>query len=263
MNQEQVKDKLLQIDENVPDFTITFSGKKSKKVNGLYYPERKEIIIHNKNFEYDDSLMYTAIHEFAHHIQFSRSPEANSARAHNNDFWDIFHRLLFSAEENGLYKNIFRTDERFIELTERIKNNYIGTNADLMKEFGQLLVEAMRLCEIYNISFDDYVDRELKIHRNEAKNIVKIQTMDVNPKIGFENMKTVANIKDPGVRIEAEEAFIEGKTPDMIKALYLSKPEEEDTLDKLLKEKDRIISNIEKMTVRLTEIENKIDEQWG
>jgi hypothetical protein len=36
MNQEQVKEKLFQLNKNVEDFSLLFSGKKSRKVNGLY-----------------------------------------------------------------------------------------------------------------------------------------------------------------------------------------------------------------------------------
>ena len=51
MNQDQVKEKLLEIESDVQDFKVILSGKKSKKVNGLYNPEKMEIIIHNKNFD--------------------------------------------------------------------------------------------------------------------------------------------------------------------------------------------------------------------
>ena len=64
MNQDQVKERLLQLEQVKTDFMVTFSGKNSKKVDGLYYPDKREIIIHNQNFVDDNQLMYTAIHEF-------------------------------------------------------------------------------------------------------------------------------------------------------------------------------------------------------
>ncbi|MBP5449726.1 MAG: hypothetical protein J6Y01_06370, partial [Spirochaetales bacterium] len=78
MNQDQIKAKLCEIMKPDVDFTLVLSGKASKKVNGLYYPEKKEIVLHNRNFDradgtVDDNLMmYTAIHEFAHHIRAIR-----------------------------------------------------------------------------------------------------------------------------------------------------------------------------------------------
>ena len=67
MNQDQLADKLRTL-ADVPPFTLVFSGKKSKKVDGLYKPAEREILIHNKNMSGDSDLIYTAIHEFAHHI---------------------------------------------------------------------------------------------------------------------------------------------------------------------------------------------------
>ena len=46
MNQTQVKELLLQLKEDVEEFSVIFSGKKSKKVDGLYKPDSREIIIH-------------------------------------------------------------------------------------------------------------------------------------------------------------------------------------------------------------------------
>ena len=110
MNQDQVKTKLLELDKSVEDFTITFSGKKSKKVDGLYKPDIREIILHTENFGNDNQLIYTAIHEFAHHIQFTKSSIPISIRAHTNKFWNIFHNLLFDAESKGIYENVFKKD---------------------------------------------------------------------------------------------------------------------------------------------------------
>ena len=53
MNVDQLKEKLLMLEPNAGDFLLVFSGKTSKKVHGLYKPETKEIIIHNKNFNED------------------------------------------------------------------------------------------------------------------------------------------------------------------------------------------------------------------
>jgi len=38
-----------------------------------------------------------------------------------------------------------------------------------MKEFGSLLVEALELCEKHQASFEDYVERELSLHRTQAQ----------------------------------------------------------------------------------------------
>lgn len=262
MNQEQVIEKLLQLEMDVDNFSVTFTGKKSKKVDGLYKPEKHEIIIHNKNFNDDNALIYTAIHEFAHHIQFTRSSAPISARAHTSRFWDIFHKLLFIAEKKNIFINIFKKEERFIELTRKLKEQFLSTNGRLMKEFGKLLMEAYELCREYCVSFEDYVDRELQLHRSTAKTLIKLNSFNINPEIGYENMKIVASIRDPEERGLAEEAFSEGKSPDMVKTLFLSNSQNkpDDPLDYLLQKKERLLKNIERLKLELENIEKQIEE---
>ncbi|MBN1759374.1 MAG: hypothetical protein JW863_13690 [Chitinispirillaceae bacterium] len=227
-------------------------------MDGLYHPENREIIIHNKNFEDDNSLMYTAIHEFAHHVQFTESSIPVSARAHTNHFWNIFHHLLFLAEDKGIYNNVFKTDTKFVELTKKIKDNFVNVDAQLMKDFGKFLLEAFELCLEKHLSFDDYVDRELQLHRNTAKTLIKIHSKDINPEIGYENMKIVANIREDFERERAEAAFLEGRTPDMVRAEFKAKEKPDNKVDYLLHERDRIEKTIEKLTVKLAQIEQQI-----
>ncbi len=258
MNQDQVKEILLKLDNSVGDFSVVFSGKKSNKVDGLYKPESREILIHNKNFPDDNPLIYTAIHEFAHHIHLSGSHGVVSARAHTGKFWEIFHRLLYLAEEKGIYSNIFRKDDRFVRLTEKIKEKYLNVDARLMKELGALLLEALNLCLEHHASFDDYVDRELKLHRRAAKSIINIHSRDINPDIGYENMKIVARVSDSDEMRRAEEAFLKGDSPDMVVQEYISKKVPEDMLDRLLYEKTRTEESIERLKKKLSGIEEKI-----
>ncbi len=260
MNQEQVKSRLQKLERDIPEFYVTFTGKTSKKVDGLYKPDTKEIIIHNKNHEDDNSLIYTAIHEFAHHIQFSRSPVPISSKSHTNKFWDIFHKLLFKAEEKGIFINIFTQDEKFIALTNKIKEKFLIKNGHLMKEFGQLLQEAQKMCFEKHVSFDDYVDRALGLHRTTAKSIMKIYDMNINPEIGYENMKTVASIKDNLTRAKAQDAFLEGDSPDMVMAEYTARKKPMDTLEFLVDEKDRLEKSIARMAIKLAELERRIED---
>lgn len=260
MNQEQVRELLLRLDPKADDFTVTFTGKTSRKVDGLYYPDRKEIIIHNKNFTDDSQLVYTAIHEFAHHLHHTRSSSPVPMRSHTNRFWDIFHRLLFLAEEKGVYANIFRTDARFIDLTRKIREEYLSVNGGLMKELGGLLIEAAGLCEACNACFDDYVDRELLLPRSTAKVLMKLREKDIAPGIGYENMKTVARINDEDARADAMRAFINGETPDMVRAEFLARPKNGDELGALLSERDRIENTIGTLTRKLARIERRIQD---
>ncbi len=260
MNTDQVKAKLFELDGDVVDFTVIFSGKASKKVDGLYHPNTKEMILHNKNFENDDQLMYTAIHEFAHHIQFTRLTVPSTTRAHNNSFWNIFHKLLNDAESKGIYNNIFRSDDRFIAITKRVKEKFMTVNGNLVKEFGNLLMEAHALCVECNACFDDFVDRELGLHRAHAKTMMKMKALDIRPEIGYENMKTVARIRDEEERKDAEKAFFTGFSPDMVKAQFASKDQPESRMSFLMEERDRIEKTIERLVVKIADLEKQIEE---
>ena len=58
---EQIKKALLSLRKTEHDFSVILSGKKSRKVHGLYKPDTREIVIHNRNFKNDNEMMYTAI----------------------------------------------------------------------------------------------------------------------------------------------------------------------------------------------------------
>lgn len=69
MTNEKIKEVLLSLEKAGIDFSVTQTGKTSKKVNGLYAPATFEIFLHNKNFATENELIYTAIHEYAHHLK--------------------------------------------------------------------------------------------------------------------------------------------------------------------------------------------------
>ncbi|MFP4268836.1 MAG: hypothetical protein ACLFQW_12635 [Spirochaetaceae bacterium] len=262
MNNEQIKEKLLQIENPAADFSVVLSGKGSKKVNGLYKPEEGEIVIHNKNFTNDNLLMYTAIHEYAHHLHFCSPDPPKSARSHTRRFWSILHSLLIRAEEIGVYRSIFEEDERFIELTRRIKEQFITTHGSIMKELGRVLAEAKRLCAETGTRFEDYVERVLQIERSETTHLLRVGESDLPEEIGYENMKFLSRVKEPQEREEALQQLQGGATPDMLKERFnRSKSDEsQDPQERLLKEKERILKNMEKLTHRLEEIDRELEE---
>lgn len=264
MNQDQVKEALLSIEANVGYFAVVFSGKSSKKVHGLYKPETREIVIHNRNFATENALMYTAIHEFAHHVHAERSAVPISSRSHTTAYWSILHRLLARAEELGVYRNLFETVAEFRELTREIREHYLAGNGRLMKEFGALLVQAAALCEKHEMSFDDYVDRELGLHRTVARSVVKMHTLDLPPEIGYENMRTLAGVADDAKREQARDAFLAGESPDTVKAaLSPVGHRQEDPLEALRREKRRIERMMGSLSRKLSDIERRMAELEG
>lgn len=259
MNQNELKAILQYIKPGIPDFTLIFSGKMSKKIDGLYHPEKQEIIIHNKNFTEDNPLIYTAIHELAHHIQFSDPEVELTSRSHTVLFWDIFHKLLQVAEEQGIYINIFRKDLRFSNLTRKIKNDFLHTNGRLIKDFGKILIEALDLCQQNHANFEDYIDRELGLNRSSAKAMMKVYAMDINPEIGFDSMKVVSSISDPVKRAEAEQSIADGMSIDMVKQ-SIKGVEKSESVEKLLGMKKRIEKSIHGLQQKLADLEIRIEE---
>lgn len=265
MNNEQIKQTLLSIQDSSIEFTVTMSGKASKKVNGLYNPESKEIILHNKNFQNDNQLIYTAIHEYTHHILNEELLEKTeglgkmkSARSHTTAFWARFHDLLEIAEKKGFYKLSLDSSPELQALTEKIKKEFVEKNARLMSEFGSLLLQAHELCIKENIRYEDYIDRVLQMPRNEAKQIAKISSTNLKPELGFENMKMLAKIGNNEKREQAQEQLLQGKSPDSVKSFVRTKPQVLDIKIELLKEKNRIEKTIDQLSNRLDEINSNL-----
>ncbi|MGA2642132.1 MAG: hypothetical protein ABSG21_14665 [Spirochaetia bacterium] len=260
MNNDQIKKVLLSLRKTAHDFTVILSGKKSSKVHGLYKPDTREIIIHNRNFTNDNELMYTAIHEYAHHLQFTTSATPLSVRTHTTAFWNLLHTLLFEAEEKGIYTNPFETIEEFRALTRQIRTRFLEGSGTLMKELGKLLVQAHELCEKHGTSYPDYLDRVLALPRTSANVIVKSHTLDLDPRVGFENMRSLVAIRDERARGKAQDELRAGHSPDMVKAKYGSTAAVKNPRDALQAERERIEKTIERMKMRLKEIEKRIAE---
>ena len=257
MNQDQVKEVLLQIEESGLEFSVTFTGKASKKVNGLYKSDTHEILLHNKNFSVDNELLYTAIHEYTHH-RLCELDGTRSGRVHTQRFWSYFHRLLQKAEEKGLYKIAMEESPELLELTDTIRTTIMAEDGKLMKELGRLLSKARVLCKQAGVRYEDYIDRVLCLPRASAATIEKIHAFDVKPELGYEAMKVVANISNPDKRAAAEELFLHNNSPAFVRDSVKTKPQDEDPRRKLENEKRRIERTIISLQARLSELENTL-----
>jgi len=265
MNQDKIKEKLLAIEDAPLEFSLIFSGKKSKKVNGLYKPAAREIIIHNRNFLTDDTgqnlLLYTAIHEYAHHLHACSRGGTLSARAHNPEFWAIFHDLLEKAEAKKIYKDVFKVSPELLKLTELIRVKYLKNNGELVKEMGKHLLKAHELCTGIGVRFEDYVDRMLRIPRAAANTAMRMFEYDIAPEVGADNMRFLAGIKDGDERKAAQTALIKGKSPDTVKIQVRGKEKADDPVLILEKEKERLERTIASLNKRLEEVKKELEKK--
>ena len=262
MNQDQVKDLLLQIDDDVEEFTLIFSGKTSRRVNGLYVPDSREIIIHNRNFENDNLLLYTAIHEFAHHVHITRSPVPIGSRSHTIEFRRIFHELLTIAEQKGLIRNLFETDQELAVLTEAIKKNMIGPQGELARKLGEAFVQAQEICTRKGYRFEDYIERVLQFDTSTARNLIRANSYNLPPALGYENMKLVASVGDADNRETLQASLMNGDSRDRAKSI-IRKTEEQDPMEKLLKEKKRVERTIDSLSKKLEQINMNLSRLEG
>lgn len=266
MENEKIKEILLDVENTQLDFTVIQTGKESKKVNGLYKIETHEILLHNKNFKSDNALIYTAVHEYTHHvlteelINETGNPMPPSVKVHTQKFWSRFSGLLEKAEQKGYYILGLEKSPELEKLTEDIRKNYLTANGKLMQEFGKLLSRAFQLCETADIRYEDYIDRVLCLPRTSAHDIMQLGAVQVNPALGYDNMKLVAKIRDPDKRAAAEEDFLSGKSRAAVQgSLKKSRADDEDDMKtKLEKEKSRLEKTIASLTSRLEMVEEKL-----
>jgi hypothetical protein len=258
MNQDQIKSMLLRLENTELEFSVTMTGKKSKKVNGLYKPDTREILLHNKNFDDDNQLVYTAIHEYAHHLQCEAEGVLRSAKSHTTAFWARFHGLLEKAEKAGVYRIGIEKSGELAKLTDEIRQKYLAENGKLMNELGKLLAKGHALCEGAGVRYEDWVDRVLCLPRVAAKTAVRVSSLDVNPSIGYEAMKIVASQPTPERRLDAERQFAARRSPDAVKINLARTPEDDDPKERLEKERRRLEKTIAMLKSRLDQVEQSL-----
>jgi hypothetical protein len=87
---------------------------------------------------------------------------------------------------------------------------------------------------------------------------VKVASLPLDPSIGFEGMRLVSAIRDPGDREAAQDALRSGKSPDYVRQEFKAKREDDDPAARLLREKARIERAILSLQARLEDVEGKL-----
>ncbi|MCR4714264.1 MAG: hypothetical protein K5751_07785 [Treponemataceae bacterium] len=255
MNNEQIKQLLLKIEKTDVDFTVTMTGKASKAVNGLYRPTTHEILLHNKNFTNENSLVYTAIHEYTHHLLTAadeRKAVSESKRTkHDSAFWSKMDDLIEVAVKQGVY--VRKRSEKLTRLIDEAKQ-IDREIAGLKKKLGSVLKEIHRISEEEGTRFEDVLTHDIRMQKTTAEKCIRASNVgkeDVGQDIQEVLSKTAnktANIKDA-----AETAVDDGKTVEQLKyAIQTTQKKPEDKREKLEKEKTRLEKTITSLNERLS-----------
>lgn len=250
MNQDQVKEQLLSLKVPCKDFSLVFSGKASKKVNGLYRPAFSTIVIHNRNFTNDNALMYTALHEFTHHIISCRGLVTGRSH-HPIAFWALFHSLLTLAIDAGVYKDPYLNDESLMKKRQEIFDLMKAQN-ELNRKLGVSLSEMATISMERGARLEDFLDRHARIPKKEAQSLMKLQYS-----LGLDDVRTegspslISTIVGQGEDMDqATEMAAKGCTIQQIKAACTQKkvidplldPGEDQTEEEHLERMEKILA---------------------
>ncbi|GHV93316.1 hypothetical protein AGMMS50268_38190 [Spirochaetia bacterium] len=257
MDQKTVRSKLKELHLCTTEFTMIFSGKKSAKVNGLYKCSTHEILIHNRNFTRDDGtcnenlLMYTAIHELAHHI-CNTELGVRGRRSHTQLFWSTFHDLLETAQEKGIYTLDVDADTRqYIDQARELSQKI----AALQRELGKVLKKINERCEQQGLRLDDVTDRELQLSRKTVLKSIAAYNENFPADIGVDIQE--ACVQKPNDREKILNGAAQGKSIMQLKRPPLSVL---DGLDRLTTEKKRLETTIRSLSLRLAEVVKQLEE---
>ncbi len=269
MNNEEIKSNLSKLFDCKTDFTVTQTGKKSSTVNGFYKPATCEIFLHNKNFTSTNKLMYTAVHEFTHHV-LTTEKGIKTTKCHSGIFWSTFYDFLDKAIQLGFYsRERSRQTKGLIENAKQLQKTII----EAQKSLGAVIRQINEACILNGERFEDVVEHDLQITRNKAKEYVRLEKTDCTNS----EMAKAVTAKDVMIQQAAQEAANEGKTVEQVKAIAKQKPNVDDDLgkkakvtdnglespEKLLREKERLKRTIEQLNDRLVQVEETLNSMTG
>lgn len=257
MTNEEIKSNLKKLFDCKEDFTVTQTGKKSNKVNGLYKSATHEILLHNLNFNTSNELMYTAVHEFTHHY-FTTEKDKKGGR-HNGLFWATFYDFLEKAISHGFYERT-RSEEtqKLIDEAKEIQKAII----DAQTKLGEALSKIIESCDRNNERTEDVIEHDLQITRNKSKEYLKMRNSDTN---SDEMAKVINSAKDVIIKAAAQKAADEGKTVEQVKQIAKTKPVDDDLEgpDQLRREKNRLENQIERLNDRLVQVKETLTSMEG
>jgi hypothetical protein len=232
-----------------------FSGKKSKRVNGSY---KRATFVDAEGKQNEQCLMFTAIHELAHHVMDAEKGNKGS-RSHTQDFWATFHGLLDIAGKKGVYHaEIDANTQKLIDDARDIS----GQIADLQRELGRVLLAIEESCRENGLRREDIIERKAQIGKQSSKMAAAAYVMG-DQGVGADIQAEAAKQRDNTKRVAVIAAGREGKSVVQAKKSAPPSTDEEDETATLLREKRRIEKTVESLTSRLEAINQRLITRGG
>lgn len=252
MDNEGIKQALLKLFPSKLDFSVTMTGKASSRVNGLYKPDTHEILLHNKNFKTENALMYTAIHEYTHHLvteELAASGLPLKGKCHDTNFWSKMDGLVDEAVRQGVY--VRKRSSRLAKLTEEARA-LDREVAEMKRKLGEKLREIQSLSDEEGERFEDVLAHDLRIQPGTARKCVDASLASVPDKaLGQDELELAASAKGEKAAAAAKE-LASGKSLRQAKAaMAANKPREEGAFERLKKEEARIEKTMAQLGQRL------------
>ena len=260
LNPGMLKRKLLQIQKVSEDFTIEYEGK-HKTIDGLYRPETCTIVIYDENHVDDNGIIYTALHELAHHVDITTSIKPRKKQLHNTRFKSIFYGMLNDAERKKLYINPYENNPMFLNMKFKL-DDLMTSIGDAKKRMGVLLQEVYELCVDNNMPFDDFMERQMQIDMKKAQHLLMLPSLSITvSKVCFDNHKILCSAKDERKRKKALVLLENDKSPAIVKETVKENDDPATTLDYLRKEREKLINELDRKSAKLEEIEAAITNE--
>jgi len=264
MTQEQTRENLLKLHKCKEKFSLSFSGKKNRRVNGLYFPADCKIVINNRNFEEGEAgsnrMFYTAMHELAHHIQRTEHGE-DKKRSHTKLFWSILDGLAGKAEELGLYR--FDAAPEIKALVDEAAQ-ISAEIAALQRKLGETLGKLHGACLRKGVRYEDVLKRKVKLSDRMETKLKKIAALPQLPAgTGFEMQEAIAAAKSEEQRDAAMRAASAGKSVAQAKQAAAGPKKEADEMETLVREQKRIKNTIATLQRRLEDVVKRIAKLDG
>lgn len=259
MNNEQIKSLLISIKPTETDFSVIMTGKESKKVNGFYKPDTHEIFIHNLNFQNENCLIYTAIHEYAHHlitVSTKINESKKGSKVHNTQFWVTMDELLDIAIEKGLYQ---RKHSKEIEEKINAAKKLDQEIAKLQQQLGSILHEIQELSEKEGERFEDITTHEIGLKQSTVKTSIKSSAIKIN-NIGQDVLNICSKLNMNSTKTElVNQSIKEGKSVEQIKNIIQQNKKDISPIERLEKEKVRLEKTISQLNQRLEYVNEALE----